>query len=72
VRSPVAGRDSLHTTLSGRSPITGRVENVFIITMMMRSGDIFYIAAVAPSDEWNTYRPTFDSIFRSVQLNDGY
>jgi Zn-dependent protease with chaperone function len=72
VRSPVAGRDSLHTTLSGRSPITGRVENVFIITLMMRSGDIFYIAAVAPSDEWNTYRPTFDSIFRSVQLNDGY
>jgi Zn-dependent protease with chaperone function len=69
-RTTIAGRNALRTTLSGRSPVTGRVENVFIVTTMLRSGDIFYMAEVAPSDDWNTYRPAFDNIIRSLQLND--
>jgi hypothetical protein len=71
-RTTIAGRNAFRTTLSGRSPITGRVENVFIVTTMLRSGDIFYMAEVAPSDEWSTYRPAFDNIIRSLQLNDNY
>jgi Zn-dependent protease with chaperone function len=71
-RTTIGGRQALRTTLSGRSPITGRLENVFIVTAMLSSGDIFYMAQVAPSDEWDNYRPAFDSIIRSLQLNDRY
>jgi beta-barrel assembly-enhancing protease len=71
-RTTIAGRQALRTTLSGRSPITGRVENVFIVTAMLSSGDIFYMAEVAPSDEWNAYRPAFDQIIRTLQLSDRY
>jgi Zn-dependent protease with chaperone function len=71
-RTTIGGREALRTTLSGRSPITGRVENVFIVTTMLSSGDLFYMAEVAPSDEWDSYRPAFDSIIRSLQLNDRY
>lgn len=71
-RTTIAGRNAFRTTLSGRSPVTGRVENVFIVTTMLRNGDLFYMAQVAPSDDWNTYRPAFDNIIRSLQLNDNY
>jgi hypothetical protein len=69
-RTTIAGRNAMRTTLSGRSPITGRVETVFIVVTMLRSGDLFYIAEVAPSDEWDTYRPAFENINRSLQIND--
>jgi Zn-dependent protease with chaperone function len=69
-RATLAGRNAIATTLSGRSPITGRVETVYIVTTMLRSGDLFYLAAVAPGDEWRTYQPAFDNIIRSLQLND--
>jgi hypothetical protein len=71
-RTTIAGRNAYTATLSGRSPITGRVETVFIVTTMLRSGDLFYMAAVAPGDEWRTYQPAFDNIIRTLQLNDNY
>ncbi len=72
IRANVAGRQAYRVTLSGVSPITGRVENVFIVTTMLSSGDIFYMAQVAPSDQWEAYRPAFEAITRNLQINDRY
>jgi Zn-dependent protease with chaperone function len=68
----VGGRSGLSTTLSGRSPLTGRNEVVTIITTMLSSGDIFYMAAVAPQDEYQIYQRTFSDILNSLQINDRY
>jgi beta-barrel assembly-enhancing protease len=71
-RTTLDGRPALSTTLSGRSPITGRTETVTLVTTMLPSGDLFYMAAVAPSSEYSTYERTFSDIMRSVRLNDRY
>ncbi|MCA1592943.1 MAG: M48 family metallopeptidase [Acidobacteria bacterium] len=71
-RTTVNGRNALATTLMGRSPITGRTERVTIITTMLGSGDLFYMAGVAPSDEYGTYQRTFADILRSLQLSNQY
>jgi Zn-dependent protease with chaperone function len=70
IRTTLAGRPAMRITLNGVSPITRRSETVFIVTTMLSSGDIFYLAEVAPSDEFDTYRPAFQSIIDSLQLND--
>ena len=69
-RATVAGRQSYMTTLTGRSPVTGRNETVTIYTVPMRSGDLLYIAAVAPSDDAYRYNSAFRTMIGSVRLND--
>lgn len=69
-RATVASRQGYVTQLSGRSPVTGKTENVTIYTTLLRSGDILYVAAVAPSDEAIRYDPTFRSLVNSIRVND--
>jgi len=69
-RTSVAGRTAYATTLAGRSPVTGRNESVVIYTLPMRSGDLLYIATVAPTDEAYRYDGAFRTMIRSVSLND--
>jgi Zn-dependent protease with chaperone function len=69
-RATVSGRQSYMTTLTGRSPVTGRNETVTIYTVPLRSGDLLYIAAVVPSDESFRYNSAFRSMISSVRLND--
>jgi Zn-dependent protease with chaperone function len=69
-RTNVGGRAGLATTLAGRSPLTGRNEIVTVVTTNLRSGEIFYMIAVAPQDDYRTYQRTFSTILNSVQLND--
>ncbi len=69
-RATVAGRQSYATTLAGRSPVTNRNETVTLYTVPMSSGDLLYIAAVAPSDEASRYNSAFRSMIGSVRLND--
>ncbi|MGB8509268.1 MAG: M48 family metalloprotease [Pyrinomonadaceae bacterium] len=64
------GRNALTTTLTGRSPITGRAERVTIVTTLLGGNGLFYMAGVAPSDEYGTYQRTFQDIMRSLQLSD--
>jgi hypothetical protein len=71
-RTNVSGRAGLATTLAGRSPLTGRDEIVTVVTTALRSGEIFYMVAVAPRDDYSTYQRTFQNILGSVQLNDRY
>ncbi len=69
-RTTVAGRQSYTTTLSGVSPVTNRNETVTIYTAQLSSGDLLYIAAVAPEDEAFRYNNTFRNLIGSIRLND--
>jgi hypothetical protein len=67
-RTNVSGRPALVTTLTGQSPITGQRETVTLVTTMLSSGDTFYMAAVAPTNEYGNYQRAFEEILRSLQL----
>jgi predicted Zn-dependent protease len=69
-RTTVAGRTGYATVLSGRSSVTGRNEVVTLYTAQLRSGDLFFIATVSPSDESYKYIPIFRSLVSSIRLND--
>ena len=69
-RGSIAGREALAITLSNVSDVSGRAEGVTVYTTMLRNGDLFYLIGVAPREEFGTYQRAFDSILRSVQLND--
>ena len=69
-RASVAGRQGYVTTLSGRSPVTGRNETVTVYTVPLRSGDLLYIAGVAPSDEAFRYDSAFRTMVSSIRLGD--
>ncbi|HLM57073.1 MAG TPA: hypothetical protein VK422_13240, partial [Pyrinomonadaceae bacterium] len=71
-RTTINGRSALATTLYGRSPLTGRDERVTLVITQLSDGNVFYMAAVAPEAEYNTYRRAFDQAMRSLQLNDRY
>ncbi|HEX8355075.1 MAG TPA: M48 family metallopeptidase [Pyrinomonadaceae bacterium] len=68
-RSTVDGRAALATTLTGRSPLTGRAERVTIVTTTLGNGQVLYMAAVSPQNEYTTYQRAFNDILRSLQLN---
>jgi Zn-dependent protease with chaperone function len=68
-RSALGGRQALATTLTGRSPLTGRNERVTIVTTQLGNGQVFYMAAVSPQDEYTNYQRAFNDILRSLQLN---
>lgn len=69
-RTTVAGRTGYATVLSGRSPVTGREEVVTLYTAQLRSGDLFFVAAVAPEEESYRYNSAFRSMISSIRLND--
>ncbi|MCA1636256.1 MAG: M48 family metalloprotease [Acidobacteria bacterium] len=71
-RTTVDGRQAIATTLAGRSPVTGQSETVTIVTTLLRSGDLFYMAAVAPRNEQASYQQSFNNILRTLQINDQY
>jgi hypothetical protein len=66
----VAGRTGFGTVLSGRSSVTGRNEVVTLYTAQLRSGDLFFVATVAPEEEVSRYNAAFRSMVSSIQLND--
>jgi Zn-dependent protease with chaperone function len=55
-------------SLTGRSPITGRDEDVTIYTSQMRDGRILYLITVAPGAESYRYENTFRNILDSVRF----
>jgi hypothetical protein len=68
-RTTLGGRNALTATLTGRSPITGQNERVTIVTTTLGNGQVFYMAAVSPQNEYGTYQQAFNNILRSLQLN---
>jgi hypothetical protein len=67
-RTTIGGRTAYAMTLAGQSPVTGRMEQVTVVTTMLRDGRIFYFDAIAPQDEARYYQNAFSSILRSIQF----
>ena len=69
-QTTISGRQGYYTTLSGRSPVTGRTEIVNVYTTQLRTGQLFYVVAIAPEDESSTYNYAFRNMIRSIRLSD--
>jgi beta-barrel assembly-enhancing protease len=68
-RTTMSGRNALFTTLSNVNEATGRPESVRVITTQLRSGQLFYMVAVAPQNERN-FEGAFETILRSVRITE--
>ena len=67
-RATVGGRTAYAGVLSGRSPVTGRTETVTVYVTQLQSGELFWIATVAPQDEAYNYDAAFRTMLNSVRL----
>jgi len=67
---PVDGRQGHIITFDNVNETTGRPELVNIVTTQLRNGELFYLIAVCPTDEYKNYQGTFLNILRSVKLKD--
>jgi hypothetical protein len=66
----MSGRTAYVTTLTGRSTVTGRQEMVTLYMTQLRSGELFYLAGVSPSDESNQYNNVIRNMISSLRLNN--
>jgi Zn-dependent protease with chaperone function len=69
-RMDVNGRYGQLITLDNVNEATGRPELINIVTTQMRDGQLFYMIALSPTDEYSRYQNTLLAILRSVRLND--
>ena len=68
-RTTFAGRNGFTSRLSNLNRATGQTEVVTLITTQTRDGQLFYMIAVAPQNEYGTYQSAFRNILQTVQLN---
>lgn len=66
----IAGRNWQLITFDNKNEATGRPELVNIATTPLRTGDLLYMIAVCPTDDYPKYQSTFLTILRSIQLTD--
>jgi len=66
----VDGRQGQIITFDNTNEATGRAEIVNIVTTQLQNGQLFYMIAVSPADEYQNYQNTFARILRSVRLNE--
>jgi Zn-dependent protease with chaperone function len=69
-RTTIDGRNALVITLNNTNEATGRPEIVSVVTTQLRNGELLYMLAVSPDNEFSNYQSVFQNILRSVQLND--
>jgi hypothetical protein len=69
-RVDVDGRQGQLITFDNVNEATGQPELVNIITTQLRTGELFYMIAVSPRDEYQSYHSTFAAILNSVRLKD--
>ena len=70
VRTTVAGRTGLTTSLTNVNEATGQAESITLITTQLRDGQLFYMITVAPESESASYQAAFRNVFRSLQISD--
>jgi predicted Zn-dependent protease len=68
-RATIGGRTALWTSLTNRNEATGRSENIRLITTQLNSGQLFYMIAVAPTNEQN-FENAFQNVASSVRINN--
>jgi hypothetical protein len=66
----LSGRSGLVATLHNVSEVTGLGETVTVFTTQLRDGNLFYCIAVAPQDEYDAYRRSFQRVTQSIRLSD--
>ncbi len=69
-RMDVDGRLGQLISLDNVNEATGRPEIINIVTTQLRSGGLFYMIAVSPTEDYRAYQNTFLTIVRSLRLND--
>lgn len=69
-RGTLAQRSALYSSFSNVSEATGRPEIVEVYTMLLRSGELFYVITVVPQNEAASYQRAFQRITRSLQVRD--
>jgi Zn-dependent protease with chaperone function len=69
-RGSIGGRSGLTTTLSNVSEATGAPETIQIFSTLMRDGNLLYLIAVAPSNEFSGYQNVFQRVAGSLQFMD--
>jgi len=65
----LAGRRGLATPLVNKSPLGGE-ERLAVYTVQLADGNLFYALTVVPARDEAAYASTFESILRSIRLND--
>lgn len=66
----LSGRLALQTSLGNVSDVTGRDEVIQLITTQTRTGDLFFVVAVAPREDLSRYESTFQRVLGSIRLRD--
>jgi hypothetical protein len=69
-RTTLGGRTAYYTTLSGRSPVTGRIETDNVYMTQLRNGQMFYLITVVPEEETYYYSNTFRTMLDSIRFDD--
>jgi len=67
-QTTIDGRNAVAIGLNNLNEATGRQEIVSVITTQLRNGEILYMIAVAPNDDFANYQNVFQNILRSLQL----
>ena len=66
-RIRINGEPALSTRLSNESPIGGR-ETDWLVSLLDRDGNLYYLIGVAPSTDYNRYEGAFDDVISSFRL----
>jgi hypothetical protein len=69
-RAALGGRDGLVANLSNVSEATGGQEVVNLRTTLLSNGALFYVIALAPKDDYQSYQSAFQNVLRSLQIRD--
>jgi Zn-dependent protease with chaperone function len=66
----INGDAALSVALSGHSPVTRQDERVTLFTRALPDEHVIYALFIAPADDYNILRPTFERMVSSLQVND--
>jgi beta-barrel assembly-enhancing protease len=66
----IDGENSLSTTLSGQSPVTGEEERVTLFTRELSDGHVIYVLLIAPGRDYDVLAGTFQKIVSTLNVND--
>jgi Zn-dependent protease with chaperone function len=69
-RVTLSGRDAIYIPMSNVSEATGALELVEVITTRLRDGSVLYVLAIAPDNEMQNFRQSFQRVSRSIQIRD--
>jgi beta-barrel assembly-enhancing protease len=69
-RDSLGGRSSLTTVLANRSDVNGQPELVTVSTTQLRNGNMLFLIAVAPENEYDSYDAAFRRVRQGLQITD--